>query len=351
MQAGGGRSGNQTLLIVLLVVGGLCALCGVGTLALVGLGVVAGAAEGPVSAPSAAEARPGVEGGFRMTFPEDFKPVDEARHRFERLEGSARHTVDVIKLAPIDGLDDPQGKLRALWNGTIVRDWPGIPTLTLPLRRFVQNGARAFYTFAVVRVPGQDRRSMVSLYLVEAGDRLEPFAVVQEFFDSGIGADFMNNLSFDTTHPAVEAFLKGVEGSPVGLPLVADDELTGRWAFSTGSLGQYVNVITGGTSSETVSYAVRYELGADRRFAYRFQGATMGAAGTRFSASHDEGTWAVQHDLLVLDGEQFDTRYLIIGAGAGPDGKRVIYLQPEGKWSLTPAAIAQGGELYEEADD
>lgn len=349
MEPAQGRS-NKTLLVVLLVVGGLCGVCGVGTLALVGLGVVAGASEvGPSF--TAPEARPGVEGGFRLTFPESFKPVDEHRHRFTLEEGGSRHTVDVIRLEAVPGLDDPRGKLDALWRGTIVRDWPQAPTVTLPLRRFVQNGARAHYTFATVEVPGQRRRSMVSLYLVEAGDRLEPFAVVQEFFDTGIGADFMNKYSFDTTHPAVEELLKGVEGSPVGLPLVSDDELVGRWAFSTGALGQYVNVITGSTSTETVSYAIRYQLTGDRRYVYRFQGATTGSAGARFSVSHDEGSWLVQHDLLVFDGAEFDSKYFLIGAGVGASGKRVFYVLPEGKWSLTPGAIAQFGELYEEASD
>jgi hypothetical protein len=350
MQAAGGRS-NQTLLWVLLGVGGLCALCGVGTMALVGLGVVAGATDSPVSSGPSPEARPGVEGGFRITFPPTFKPVDEHRHRFELEEGGSRHTVDVITLASIPGLDDPQGKLKATWTGTIVRDWPGAPSTTLPLRRFVQNGARAFYTFATVEVPGQRRRSMVSLYLVEAQDRFECFAVVQEFFDTGIGADFMNKYSFDTTHPAVETLLQGVEGSPVGLPLVSDDEVAGRWTYSTGAIGQYVHVITGSTSTETVSYAIRYQFDGDHRYTYRFQGATTGSGGGRFSVSHDEGTWAVEHDVLVLDGAQFDSKSFIIGAGVGLGGGRVLYVLPEGKWSLTPGAIAQFGELYETPAD
>lgn len=73
--------------------------------------------------------------------PASFAVVSQGRWRFEKLDGSAKYTAEVIKLAAIPGIEDAPDKLTQLWNQTIVRDWPNAPTRVLPLRRFVNNGA------------------------------------------------------------------------------------------------------------------------------------------------------------------------------------------------------------------
>lgn len=349
-QPGPGRS-NKTLLWVLLGVGGLCAVCGAGTVALVGLGAIAGATDVMGAGTPPVPVVAGAPGGFQFTVPDTFALVSEGRWRFEKIDGDARHTAEVIRFAAIPGLENPQDKLTQLWNQVIVRDWPGAPTRVLPLRRFVNNGARAWFTSATLQAANQKHPSMVSLYLVEADDRLEPFVVLQEFFDDSVGAVMEEAGAFDKSQPAVEALMKGVEGSPVGLPLVSDDEVAGKWLFGSGAQAQYVNVITGSTTFSAVSYTIRYDFAANHTFSYDYAGANTQYGSTKFGGQNDTGSWRVEHDVLVLDGAARDVKFFIVGAGLSPGGKRVLYLMPEPNWSLSPGAIAFHGQLYEARED
>lgn len=334
------------MLWVLLGVGGLCAVCGAGAVALVGLGVIAGATD-TMGAGAPAVGQEGAPGGFTFKVPASFSAVSEGRWRFEKVDGNARHTVDLIRLPSVPGIEDPIGTLTRQWNAVIVRDWPNAPTRVLPLRRFVNNGVRAYFTSATLTAANNDHPSLVSLYVVEAGDRLEPFVVLQEYFDKSVGAMIVARYSFDQTQAAVEEVFKGVEGGPVGLPLVDELEIAGAWKFNSGSSMQYVNVITGGTTVNSVAYTVGYRFGAGHDFVYEYSGANTRFGNTQFGTDRDTGTWRLEHDLLVLDGERKVRKYFIVGAGVGPSGKRVLYLIPEGNWSLSPGAIAQHGELYE----
>lgn len=349
-QPGPGRS-NKTLLWVLLGVGGLCAVCGAGTVALVGLGAIAGATDVMGAGTPPVPVVAGAPGGFQFTVPASFAAVSEGRWRFEKLDGDAKHTAEVIRFAAIPGLENPQDKLTQLWNQVIVRDWPGAPTRVLPLRRFVDNGARAYFTSASLKAANNQHPSLVSLYLVEADDRLEPFVVLQEYFDDSVGAVMTAKGSFDVTQPAVEALMKGIAGSPVGLPLVGEDELAGKWVYGSGAHAQYINVITGSTTFSAVSYTVKYDFEPNHDFSYDYVGANTQLGNTQFGGEKDKGTWRVEHDLLVLDGEARDRRYFIVGAGPGPEGRRILYLLPEPHWSLSPGAIAFHGELYEARDE
>lgn len=345
-------SSNKTLLWVLLGVGGLCAVCGAGTVALVGLGVIAGATDSMgVGSSSSSAGSPGAAGGFAFSVPATFKPVSESRWHFEQMDGEKRHTVDVIRFAAVPGLDDPAGKLTRLWNEAIVRDWPQASTKVLPLRRFVQNGARAHFTSATLTAANNKHPSLVSLYLVEADDRLEPFVVLQEYFDDSVGAMIVAQGSFDVTQPAVEALMKGVEGSPIGRPLVEEAEIVGRWTSGSGSQMQYVNVITGATSFSAVSQTTRYDFESGHDFRYDYAGANTQLGSTTFGGQSDTGTWTLEHDLLLLDGARFDRKFFIVGAGVGPTGKRILYLMPEGEFSLSPGAIGYHGQLFSERDD
>lgn len=341
---------RRTLLWVLLGVGGLCAVCGAGAVALVGLGVIAGATDSMGTFGGASSAgSPGAAGGFSFNIPPTFTPVSEGRWRFEKVDGDARHTLDVIRLAAVPGLDDAHGKLTQLWNAVIVRDWPAAPVKVLPLRRFVQNGARAHFSSATLKAPNAQHASLVSLYLVEADDRLEPFVLLQEYFDDSVGAVMVAKGSFDVTQAAVEELMKGVEGSPVGRPLVDEAELVGSWTYGSGSHAQYVNVITGSTTFSAVAYTVRWRFEGNHAAAYETSSANTRLGDTTFAGQTDEGTWALEHDLLTIDGAKFDRKYFIVGAGVGPGGQRVLFLMPEGHFSLSPGAIGFHGELYEEA--
>jgi len=350
MQPTPARRSNQTWLWVLLGAGGLCAVCGAGAVALAGLGLVAGASDSTGPGGVSAAEQPGAPGGFALQVPASFALVSEGRWRFEKAEGTARHTVDVIRLPSVSAEAGPVAALTQQWNAVIVRDWPGAPTQVLPLRRFVNNGARAYFTSAQLTAAQNDHPSLVSLYLVEADERLEPFVVLQEFFDKSVGAAIVAQYSFDQSQPAVEEFIKGVEGSPVGRRLVDEAEVVGAWRHGSGASMQYVHVLTGSTTFSAVSYTIGYTFGADHSFRYEYSGANTQLGSTTFGGDRDTGTWKLEHDLLVLDGERFDRKFFIVGAGPGPAGRRVLYLVPEGHWSLSPGAIAQHGQLYEEAE-
>jgi hypothetical protein len=70
----------------------------------------------------------------------------------------------------------------------------------------------------------------------------------------------------------------------------------------------------------------------------------------QFSQDTDEGEWRVAHDQLVLTGNKRTTKYLVAGAARTPDGKRSLFLLPEGRWSLAPGPMAANGELYVTAE-
>lgn len=344
------RRGATPVFWALLGAAGLCATCGLLSVAVVALGVAQGPladAEEPAAVSVAGAGEPG-EIGFVV--PSEFKPVSDGRFRYELRDGDARHSVDVIKLAAVPGLAEPERKLEETWRTAVAPDWPGAPTQLLPLRRFVSNGARAYFTAARMTAPGHQHPSLVSLYLVESDDRLEPFVVLQAYEDRSVGAMLVAAGSFDRTQPAVEVLFEGIGGSPVGLPLVDASEVVGTWTAASGASQEVVHVLTGASAVNAVSWSSRYQLEPGGRFSWTSSGATTRLGNTQFGSDRDTGRWTLKHDLLVLDGEARDKSFFIVGAGRGPSGKRVLYLLPEGHWSLSPSVIAQHGQLYEAAD-
>lgn len=98
-----------------------------------------------------------------------------------------------------------------------------------------------------------------------------------------------------------------------------------------------MHVATGGTAVTAVTRAQTYALGADQTFTSSTTGGAGRAGQMKFATEHDEGTWALERDVLVLEGERTKRRYLVVGATRGPDGRRVLLLQPE-PFSLGPGA-------------
>lgn len=67
----------------------------------------------------------------------------------------------------------------------------------------------------------------------------------------------------------MEEALKGVRGSPVGLPLVDDAEVVSHFVYGTSTAAQWVNAYTGGTTMTAVSYSIDYTFGANHAFQYK----------------------------------------------------------------------------------
>ncbi|MBL8917741.1 MAG: hypothetical protein JNJ54_02680 [Myxococcaceae bacterium] len=338
-------AGRRTWLWGLLAVAGACGVCGAATLL---LGLLTASDEG---SPSVGEGSPGAAGGFGFAPPQGWKSAGPGRFTTAQAQRSATLGVEVIRLSAIAGRDSPGRKLTSVWTTQVGADWAGASATPLVLRRYVGNGAIAHFTSAVLKPKAGGIDTRVSLYLVEADDRLEPLVILQTYSDPESMAEVNTNhaasFSFDTSSAQVEEALNATQGSPVGVPLAADDELTGAWVSSTSNNLQWLNTFSGAREMTAVGGVTRYELSADHRFTYRYQGGAGNVDAMKFGSDEDQGQWAIERDVLVLTGEKHLTKYLIAGAARAPDGKRTLFMLPHPRWSWAPGQVAQNGQLFE----
>lgn len=348
-----GAAKKTKWLWVLLGLAGSCFACTAGGMVLALLGVIAADEPAPGVAATAPASEASAPDGFALEVPASFKPNGEGRWLHVTRDGSSELSVELLHLPALPGLEAPETRLAELWRTRLGADWEGVQAQPFVFRRFVSNGAKAHFTGAELRTKEGRQLSFVSLYLVEAGDRLEPLVFIQQYRDptgSLAGLDMMAGFSWRTSHAAVESVLAGVRGSPVGAPLVSDEEVTGQWVYGSTSTAQWLHTVTGSTSMTAVAYAVEYGFDDDHRFTYRFNGASGQVGQLQFGTDRDEGTWKVEHDLLLLEGASGKTRkYLVVGAARAPDGKRTLLLVGEGRFTAAPFAAVATGELFVEA--
>lgn len=341
---------------ILLTAGGACAFCCTGTLGLMALGFFAGSDSAtPGASDTVSRARggtPGEPGGFAFNAPAGWKTQEDGRFIVEWNDRGDTLGVEALRLPSVPGLDDGEGKLARMWQERVGADWNDVKPDPLVMRRFMANGARAFFTAAVVRAKHNGRDFRLSLYLVEAGDRLEPLVFIQSFMTpGGVGEHLSASYSWSTSYARVEEALKGVRGSPVGLPLVDDAEVVGHFLHDSGTSAQWVNTYTGSTTMTAVSGRTEYTFGANHSFQYKYAGASGQVGAMKFGSESDQGTWSVNHDVLTVTGARWTRRFLLMGAARSPEGKRTLHLMRDnGGWSLAPGAIGQNGELYVAAD-
>ncbi|RKG75973.1 hypothetical protein [Corallococcus terminator] len=345
---------KSPLVWILIVVGGASALCCSGTLGLMVLGLISGsdtdspgAVAGMASPADRARAgKPGEPGGFAFDAPQGWKTQADGRFITEWTDSSNLLGVEALRLQSVPGLEDGEGKLLRMWRERVGADWADVNPNPPAMRRFVTNGARAFFTAAVVTHKTNGKSFRVTLMLVEADTRFEPLVFIQSFSSPGAGEAMSASFSWNTSHQKVEEALKGVRGSPVGLPLADDAELVGDFTYSTSSAAQWATAY-GGTTMTAVSYAVQYILGADHTYQYKYSGASGVVGAMTFGSEDDRGTWSIHHDILTLTGEKRPRRYLIVGAGHTPEGKRFVILMPEHpRWSLYPGALSQDAQMF-----
>lgn len=348
---------KSRLVWFLFVAGGVSALCCTGTLGLFVWGLFSDERDsGPsVSSGEIQRVTPGQRGepgAFAFDPPQGWTRQEGGRFILEWSDTyGATLGVEALRLPGIPGLDDGEGKTLRLWRERVVADWSDVPPSLPVLRRFVANGARAFFTGGVVRHKENGRSFRVSLYLVEADDRFEPLVFIQSYLNPGPGEALSASMSWDTSYAKVEHALYGVRGSPVALPLVADAEVVGAFVHGSSAAAQYVNTFSGSTTLEGVSSRGEYTFGADHTFQYKYVGASGPVGAMKFGSENDQGTWSVKYDLLTVAGAQRTRRFLLIGAPRTPEGKRTLYLMPEHPgWSLAPSAVGAHGELYVEKD-
>lgn len=343
--------GSKAWVWVVVAAAAGCVVCSAGGALLFGVAAFTDADAPGAQGPEAPEGQPGEAGGFSFTPPQGWTSPGAGRVAWTGKDRDAVLGVEVIRLPAISGREDGEAKVARLWSERIGADWDGVKAAPMVLRRFVANGARAYFTSGVVKPKGGGIDTRVSVYLVEAGDRLEPLVVLQTYReDTTFGETTVNHMaqySWDTTHEQVEQALAGVRGSPVGLALVSDDEVVGTWNYGSSTAAQWVNTLTGSTSMTAVAYSVDYVFGDDHRFTYKYGGASGQVGAMQFGTDSDEGEWRVEHDQLVVSGKS-QRKYLIAGAARTPQGKRSLFLLPHPRWSLAPGGLAQNGELFVE---
>ncbi|KFE66380.1 hypothetical protein [Hyalangium minutum] len=311
--------GVKITLAVTAALVGLSVTCCFGTLALGLLG-------GEETAPTGPRAIGGA--GFTFAPPASFQKAGEDHWRREQRDDTELYWVDVRRLPPIAGLEGADEKLSALWLKLLSDAYEQVHA-PLVQRRFVSNGARAHFGRARLLRPGNPEPVTVSLYLVEADDRLEPFLVVQGCDTTAMGSQMIILFSFPRTHVFVEELLATVQGSPTGGSLASDDEVTGQFAFGDTHTAQWINTVTGATSMTAVARAVDFTFNDDHTYTYSFTGGSGQVGAIKFGTDKDQGHWRVEHDVLVLTGEKSTRKYFITGAPRGPDGQQVLLLQPE----------------------
>ncbi|MDY7229612.1 hypothetical protein [Hyalangium rubrum] len=319
--------GVKITLAVTAALVGLTFTCCFGTLV---LGLVGGEETTP-----AAGMRTSGGAGFTFAPPSSFQKVGEDRWRREQRDDTEVYWVEVRRLPPLAGLEGAEEKLSAQWRKLLSGAYEQVHA-PLVQRRFVSNGARAYFGRARLLRPGNPEPVMVSLYLVEADERLEPFLVVQGCDTTAMGSQMIISFSFPKTHAFVEELLATVQGSPTGGPLVSDDEVTGHFVFGDTNTAQWINTVTGATSMTAVARAVDFTFNDDHTYTYAFTGGSGQVGAIQFATDKDQGRWKVEHDLLVLTGEKYAHRYFITGAPRGPDGQQVLLLQSEPTWSFSP---------------
>lgn len=343
---------------VLIFVGGATALCCTGTLGLMALGLFAEddttASANRAHVPGAAgrTGQPGAPGGFAFDVPKGWKANGEGRYLIEEKEDQDILGVEVVRLPSVPGLEDGEGKVARLWHERIGADWDGVTSTPPVLRRFVSNGARAFFTGSPLRSKKEGVLFRVTLYLVEADDRFEPLVFIQSYVPEITTArDMSAGYSWDTSHKNVELALEGVRGSPVGAPLVDDAEVVGHFSYATSSSLQWVNTFSGATSMSAVSYNIKHVFSEEHSFVYEYSGASGQVGAMKFGTENDEGEWSVKHDVLTLTGQKRTRKYLLLGASRTPEGRRTLYLMSDYPgWSLYPGSIAQNAQLYVETN-
>jgi hypothetical protein len=339
---------------VFVALGASCFLCTAGGMALAALGFLVGdeEASAPAGAASPSASQPGAPGGYALRVPSSFQPNGDNRWLFKESDGAATRSVELIRLPALPGLERAPERLVQEWNARVAVDWEGASPTPFVMRRLVGNGARAHYTGAALHARGGGPLTYVSLYLVEAHDRLEPLVFLQQYADpTGFQstADMMASLSWPHTHRAIEDVIAGVQGSPVGLPLVERAAVAGNWVSGTNQTAQWVNTVTGGTSMTAVAYSVELTFSADGRYAYRYQGASGQVGALQFGTEQGQGAWRLERDELVLQADGGKVKkYLVVSAARGPDGKRTLLLMSQGHSQVAPFAMA-AGELFRES--
>lgn len=330
---------------VLAIGGGLMAMCCLLSFVFLGFGAFLGADDSGGGLATTTTS----SGGFEFTPPPSFTPAGQGRFKARQVDGTTTNAVEIIRLPDVNGRDDAERKLQQLWNEQILRDWDKGQPNPVVMRRFVANGARAVFSGAELSAK-DGSVARVTLFLVDNDEALTPLVFIQTSHDPdhlAVTQDMFARYTWVKSWPLAEEAIQHIKGSPIGEPLVPDDEILGTWSYGTGSQLQWVNTFSGRTGMDVVSYSIAYTFTVDHRYTYKFSGASGTVGSLRFQGDAAEGEWNVTHDVLTLTSDEGKkTEYLLLGAPVSPEGTRLLYLLPRPHWTLEPSSALANGELY-----
>lgn len=252
--------------------------------------------------------------------------------------GGAEHHATLMLFPPLAAPRGPAAAFEAEWRAKLGGpDGFDLGDVVAHYRQRLPGGPAAYYmgTRTWKRIDGRDRQFYLALWVVDLLDgRTQTVGLNVEIGRMNFAmSDQELNDAMPQVVKAVAPLLDSLrypDGRTPG-PLVAREEVIGRWGQSSAAFGgSYVHAATG--QSAGASYAAsggELQILADGRYTWRFSSAynnpVAGMGGV--SQSSHSGRWTLQDQTLVLTPERalpYNPNEVAVGAGTArtPQGPR-----------------------------
>ncbi len=286
-------------------------------------------------------------GGARMVLPPGFALLDGRNPQVYgatlKPEPRAHHAARIFVYAPVAR---PAGS--AGFTALFEREWRtefgslDLGDTVAHYRGRLPGGLACCYMGRFFERPGGAMYAV--MYLLDLGDRAQLVAATVApgwdgvNFPAAVADHGLRSLA-QQLFPLLDS-LRAADGrTPAAQPLFSRDEVLGRWAHRSGSVGgSFVDAHTGGSLGTAVRGAdSSLVLGDDGRYEDRIAlFAHNPGAGTSLGPQSQQqaGGWSFDGEVVTLQPDRptgLDNRRRVAGVGRQADGRRVlILLNPEG---------------------
>lgn len=290
------------------------------------------AAAPPEAAPPLAAG--GLAPGFRFTAPQGW--IQDSGWHIGNLREGNDVTSALLRFPPAMAAKGSfSDALRAAWKSYIPTELQG-RAHNVVFRRYVGDGLIAQFMIARGPEKGRQNDSLFSLMLVDCGTAWQPVVVAQTYQSQGVGIDFSTTYSFPVSANLAEAALASLRcAGPTGQPIVDNKSLAGKYHFGNGASMDWINVVTGSTSTTFVSYGGTLHLRENGTFDYTYSSASGKVGAATFAGITANGTWKIERDTLVVAYAKYDQgdsyrkkgeRYRIASSMNFTDGEKLTVL-------------------------
>lgn len=290
----------------------------------------------PATPPEAAPplAAGGLAPGFRFTPPQGWTQ-NSGWHIGSLREGSDV-TSALIRFPPAMAAQGSfSDALRTAWKSYIPTELQG-RAHNVVFRRYVGDGLVAQFMIARGPEKGRPNDSLFSLMLVDCGAAWQPVVVAQTYESQGLGIDFSTTYSFPVSANLADQALASLRcAGAAGQPIVDTKSLAGKYHFGNGASMDWINVVTGSTSTTFVSYGGTLHLRENGSFDYTYSSASGKVGATTYGGIRANGKWTIERDTLVLTYAKYDQgdsyhkkgeRYRIASSMNFTDGEKLTVL-------------------------